>query len=98
MKREEGRVKNPMEVKSEERGSDGSEGKCDNRVVANSTRRARFPISSSLKFFVLHSSLKFFPLPSSLKFFPLHQKSLQLSEDGAGGLIIIYIKISLQKY
>ena len=64
MKREEGRVKNPMEVKSEERGSDGSEGKCDNRVVANSTRRARFPISSSLKFFVLHSS--FFTLRSSL--------------------------------
>ena len=64
MKSEEGRVKNPMEVKSEERGSDGSEGKCDNRVVANSTRRARFPISSSLKFFVLPSSL-----------FPLHLNS-----------------------
>jgi hypothetical protein len=49
-------------VKSEEsdgseEGREGSEGKCDNRVVANSTRRARFPLSSSLKFFTLRSSL-----------------------------------------
>lgn len=49
-----------------------SEGKCDNRVVANSTRRARFPLCSFFPFlsFLFFISSLFFPLPSSLFVLP----------------------------